>query len=317
MSPIERPGLATLRAVDPEAAHGRTLRAMKYGPGPVSAPRLIARLPGLDLPNPVGLAAGFDKNAIALAPLMSAGFGFLEVGTATLRPRPGNPTPRMFLLPGERSAVNRFGFNNDGVDAIVKRLAARPKGIPVGLSIDGNALDSVLRACLPHVDFVTVNVSCPNVVRGNVQDVLAGIRDVPGYKKPLFLKISPDSTISSIIDWAGIDAIVATNTRATEGGGLSGAPLFDGSTRVLARLSQETDIPLIGVGGIGSAEQAYAKIKAGASAVQLHTALLYDGVALAARIATELDALLERDGFANVAEAVGTGHKEWLGSPQI
>lgn len=345
---IERAGLAALRALDPERAHGLALRALRAGlgprGGPVSSPRLRTKLAGLDLPNPIGLAAGFDKNATALGPLARTAFGWLEVGAATPRPQPGNPRPRLFRLTEDGAAINRFGFNNDGMDAVAARLAARPAGAIVGLNLGANkdsedrAADfaRVLATCGPHVDFATVNVSSPNTERlrdlqGPValRALLAGVlaaRDALPRRVPLFLKIAPDldaAALEGIAEAArGVDAIVATNTtldraglasrHASEAGGLSGRPLFARSTRVLARLSTLTDLPLVGVGGVETADQAYAKIRAGASAVQLYTALVYGGLSLAGRMARELDALLARDGFASVAEAVGTDRDRWL-----
>ncbi len=352
MSLVEKAGLALLHRLDPEVAHGLSLRALNAGlaggSGPVTTPRLATRLAGLDLANPVGLAAGYDKNAEALAPLMRAGFGFLEVGAATPRPQEGNPRPRLYRLTSDRAVINRFGFNNEGAEVIAARLAARPKGIPVGLNLGANkdspdrAADfaEVLRVCGPHVDFATVNVSSPNTEalrelqgKAALTALLAGVMAARGALPrpvPVFLKIAPDLTdaeiaeIAQVAGDAGIDAIVATNTtlsrpelkspHATEKGGLSGAPLFDLSTRVLARLSLETGgaIPLVGVGGIGSADDAYAKIRAGASAVQLYSAMVYRGLSLVREIAAGLDARLARDGFASVADAVGTGRDTWL-----
>ncbi len=170
----ERLGLALLQRLDPETAHGLALKALRSGlaplPGPVTSPRLATTLAGLELPNPVGLAAGFDKNATAVAQLSRAGFGFIEVGAATPRPQQGNEKPRLFRLPEDQAVINRFGFNNDGMDAIAARLAMRPAGIPVGLNLGANkdspdrAADfaTVLAHCGPHVDFATVNVSSPN-----------------------------------------------------------------------------------------------------------------------------------------------------------
>ncbi len=354
MSALERLGLAALRAVDPETAHGLALRALRAGlaprPGPITSPRLATRVAGLDLPNPLGLAAGFDKNAVAVGPLLAAGFGFVEVGAATPLPQPGNPRPRMFRLAQDRAAINRFGFNNEGVKAIAARLAARPRRGVVGLNLGANKTSSdraadfaaVLARAGPHVDFATVNVSSPNTERLRelqgreaLAGLLEGVRAAnAGLARPvpIFLKIAPDlgdGEIADIVEVAlatGIDGIVATNTtlardglhgpHRAEAGGLSGQPLFAPSTRVLARLHALSGgrLALIGVGGIGSAEQAYAKIRAGASAVQLYTALAYDGLGLVARILRGLDDLLARDGFATVGEAVGTGRVTWLGS---
>jgi len=349
---LERMGMALMRRMDPERAHRLALRALNSGlaplPGPVTSPRLACTVAGLALPNPVGLAAGFDKNATAIGPLMRAGFGFIEVGAATPRPQPGNPKPRLFRLTEDRAAINRFGFNNDGMAAITARLAATAHSIPVGLNLGANK-DSAERAAdfatvLAHagaqVEFATVNVSSPNTERlrdlqgkaaltALLQGVIA-VRDAQTRKIPVFLKIAPDLTTPEIEDIAavaletGVSGIIATNTtNAREGlsnqyrdqaGGLSGAPLFDRSTRVLAQISTLTEgrLPLIGVGGIATADQAYAKIRAGASAVQLYTALVYGGLSLAAGIVHGLDALLERDGFATVADAVGTGRADWL-----
>jgi dihydroorotate dehydrogenase len=347
MSVLEQIGLRAIRAVDPETGHGLALKALNMGLGPkggaVTSPRLKTTLAGLDLPNPVGLAAGFDKNAVALDALAKTGFGFAEVGAVTPRPQPGNPKPRLFRLSEDAAAINRFGFNNDGMEAIANRLAHRPMGAVVGLNLGANkdsadrAADfaTVLRRCGPHIDFATVNVSSPNTEKlrdlqgkAALSALLAGVMEANEAGLPIFLKIAPDLSEAELEDVAevagasGLSAIIATNTTLSrdglrsahrdEAGGLSGQPLFEKSTRVLARLSTLTDVPLIGVGGVGSAEQAYAKIRAGASAVQLYTALVYGGVSLAGEIARGLDALLARDGFANVAEAVGTGKGEWL-----
>ena len=258
------------------------------------------------------------------------------MGAATPLPQPGNPQPRLFRLTEDQAAINRFGFNNDGMEAIAARLARRPKGVPVGLNLGANK-DSANRAedfarvlahCAPFIDFATVNVSSPNTEKlrdlqgpAALAALLDGVMQVRG-DVPVFLKIAPDLTdadladIAQVADDARVAAIIATNTtldrtglssaHAQEKGGLSGQPLFDKSTQVLAKLHALTKTPLIGVGGVASAEQAYAKIKAGASAVQLYTGLVYGGLSLAATLARDLDALLARDGFTNVAEAVGT-----------
>jgi dihydroorotate dehydrogenase len=352
MSVVERLGLAVFHRLDPERAHGLSLQALRRGlvplPGPVSSARLRVDLAGLALPNPVGLAAGYDKNAEALDPLTRAGFGFVEVGAATPMPQPGNPRPRLFRLSEDRAAINRFGFNNEGAEAIAARLRARPRGIPVGLNLGANKesadrvgdFSRVLRLCGAHVDFATVNVSSPNTERlrdlqgaaalkAVLKGVMAARADLP-RPIPVFVKIAPDLTeeeleeIAAVTLASKIDGIIATNTtlsrsglrspRAAEAGGLSGAPLFERSTRVLARLSKLTHgtLPLVGVGGVGSAEQAYAKIRAGATAVQLYTAMVYDGLSLVPRIVKGLDDLLARDGYRSVAEAVATGREEWL-----
>lgn len=349
---VEAIGLCALRRMDPEAAHGLALAGLRAGlapmPGPVTSARLRTDLAGIALPNPVGIAAGFDKNATALRALARSGVGFVEVGAATPRPQQGNPRPRLFRLSEDRAAINRLGFNNDGAAAIAARLARRPRGAVVGLNLGANR-DSedkaddfvqVMTLCAPHVDFVTVNVSSPNTEKlrdlqgraalsGVLGRVMAARAALPG-RLPVFVKIAPDLSpaaledIAEVATAAGVEAIIATNTTTTrdglkspharEAGGLSGRPLFDRSTRVLARLSALTEgrLPLIGVGGVASAEDAYAKIRAGASAVQLYTGLVYGGLSLGAGIARGLDGLLARDGFANVAEAVGTGRAAWL-----
>ncbi|TCP60240.1 dihydroorotate oxidase A [Rhodovulum bhavnagarense] len=351
MTMLERLGLAAFHRMDPERAHNLSLAALKTGlvplPGRLSSPRLATDLAGLALANPVGLAAGYDKNAEALAPLARAGFGFIEVGAATPLSQPGNPRPRLFRLAEDRAAINRFGFNNDGMVAIGARLATRPEGAVIGLNLGANKTSAdraadyaaVLAHCGAYVDFATVNVSSPNTEklrdlqgRAALSALLAGVMEARARLErpfPVFLKIAPDLDEAELADVAevalqsGISGLIATNTtlartglhspHQVETGGLSGAPLFERSTRVLAQLSGLTGgrLPIIGVGGIGSAEDAYAKIRAGASAVQLYTALVYGGLSLVREIVEGLDTLLARDGFANVAQAVGTCRHEW------
>lgn len=352
MRALEKAGLKLLHRCDPETAHGLALKALRLGavplPGPVTSPRLRTEIAGLTLPNPVGLAAGFDKNAQALLPLSRAGFGFLEVGAVTPRAQPGNPKPRLFRLDKDRAVINRFGFNNLGMEAAARRLSTRPQGAVIGLNLGANKNSAdraedfarVLAHCARFLDFATVNVSSPNTE--NLRDLqgaaalralLNGVieaRDWLPDPIPVFLKIAPDlsdnelSGIADVASTCGIDAIIATNTTLSrdglqsparnEAGGLSGAPLFEQSTRTLARLSHLTngEIPLIGVGGISTAEDAYAKIRAGASAVQLYSALVYQGLSLTSDIARGLDGLLTRDGFNTVADAVATRRQDWL-----
>jgi dihydroorotate dehydrogenase len=352
MKLIERLGLAALHKFDPETSHGLSITALKSGLAPLSgqvtSSRLATTVAGLDLPNPIGLAAGYDKNAEVIVPLTKAGFGFIEVGAATPRPQPGNPKPRLFRLTQDQAAINRFGFNNQGMEAIGARLASRPNTGIVGLNLGANKDSSdraadfarVLAHCGPYLDFATVNVSSPNTeklrdLQGKdaLGTLLNGVLETNAGLNtpiPIFLKIAPDLTTDEIADIAdvalktGISGIIATNTTLSrdgltskdrgEQGGLSGAPLFEKSTRVLAQLSQlcGPDIPLIGVGGVSTAAQAYEKIRAGASAVQLYTALVYGGLSMVADIAKGLDALLERDGFAHVSAAVGSGRADWL-----
>ncbi|MEM7317633.1 MAG: quinone-dependent dihydroorotate dehydrogenase [Pseudomonadota bacterium] len=352
MTLAERLALTALHRLDPETAHGLALKALKLGltpaPGPVTSPRLRQTLAGIDLPNPVGLAAGFDKNAEALVPLSKSGFGFVEVGAATPEPQPGNPKPRLFRLTEDNAAINRFGFNNQGMEKIRARLTRRPHDVAIGLNLGANKnspdrsgdFSKVLAHCASFLDFATVNVSSPNTeklrdLQGKaalsalLKDVI-GTRDALATPLPVFLKVAPDLKDSEIADVAevamtsSIDAVIATNTTLSrdgltsphkdQAGGLSGAPLFETSTRVLARISQLTDskIPLIGVGGISTAEQAYAKICAGASAVQIYTAMVFKGLSVARDIALGLDQLLDRDGFETVADAVGSKRKDWL-----
>ena len=348
---LQKLALPALHLLPPEAAHAVALRALRLGlapaPGAVSSPRLATTIAGLALPNPIGLAAGFDKNAVAIGPLLKAGFGFIEVGAATPRPQPGNPKPRLFRLAPDAAAINRFGFNNEGMAAISARLA-RPRSGIVGINLGANK-DSenraedfarVLASTGPHVDFATVNVSSPNTERlrelqgkAALTALLTGVMDARAALHaplPVFLKIAPDLddvALGEIVEVAletGISGIIATNTtlsreglqsaHAAQAGGLSGQPLFAPSTRVLARLSQlsEGKFPLIGVGGISTPEQAFAKILAGASAVQLYTALVYKGIGLAADLAHGLDALMEKNGIANIAEAIGADKERYL-----
>jgi dihydroorotate dehydrogenase len=352
MNLIEEIGLKALHLFDPERAHGLSIKALKSGLVPsakqLDLPRLRTSVAGLDLSNPIGLAAGFDKNAEVFGPLTRQGFGFIEVGAATPRPQAGNDKPRLFRLTEDRAVINRFGFNNDGMDVIADRLAAAPRPVPVGLNLGANkdsddrALDyqKVLRRCGPHIDFATVNVSSPNTEKlrdlqgaAALQSLLQGVLDARGEAElnlPVFLKIAPDLTLDEITEigevakTVGIDAIIATNTtldreglasaHAREKGGLSGAPLFEKSTRVLAQLAKATggEIPIIGVGGVQSAAEAYSKICAGASAVQLYSALVYNGFSMVHDILIGLDQILEEAGVASVSDAVGTGIDEWL-----
>ncbi|MGR3503801.1 quinone-dependent dihydroorotate dehydrogenase [Pseudaestuariivita sp.] len=348
---LERIGLPLLRQIDPERAHGLALKGVRMGLAPKADPfvseRLEVDLCGLRLQNPLGLAAGFDKNATALAGLSQAGFGFLEVGAATPRPQPGNPRPRLFRLKEDRAAINRFGFNNDGMEMIAQRLKAHHATIPVGLNLGANkdstdrAADyaKVLTRCAAECDFVTINVSSPNTeslrdLQGKdaltalISNVLEARAKLDCWV-PVFVKIAPDLTDAEVADVAdaarqtGIDGLIATNTtisreglRSThrgETGGLSGAPLRDASTRVLAKLFAATEgtLPIIGVGGIASAEDAYAKVCAGATALQLYTALAYEGLGLVPRILHGLDAILEERGQ-TMTSARGTAAPDWL-----
>jgi dihydroorotate dehydrogenase len=327
---------------DPERAHRLTIAALKMLPTaitPAADPRVAVRVAGLDLPNPVGLAAGFDKDAEVPDAMLALGFGFVEVGTLTPLPQAGNPRPRLFRLAEDRAVINRMGFNNRGQAEALARLAQRRRRGVVGINIGANkdAADRIadyaagVRAAAPLADYLTINISSPNTPglralqsRAALDELLAGAVEARGAGgPPLFLKIAPDlepadiDDIAAVVIARGIDAIIVANTTITrpplasrhagEAGGLSGAPL---SALALARLRdmrQATGggVPLIAAGGIASAADAYARIRAGASLIQLYSALVYEGPGLARRIATGLPALLARDGFASISEAVG------------
>ena len=347
---LENIGLPLLHRLDPEMAHGLAIKALQLRlapqPGAVTTDRLQTKLAGIPLPNPVGLAAGFDKNAQAVTPLLRSGFGFVEIGAVTPRPQPGNPRPRLFRLTEDMGAINRFGFNNDGMQVVAARLATRPQTGTVGINLGANKdsedraadFSQVLAHCGKHIDFATVNVSSPNTEklrdlqgREALSALLSGVMEPRASLTkpiPVFLKIAPDLNETELDDivgaalQTGIDGIIATNTtlardglqsqHATETGGLSGAPVFERSTRILALLHQRApDLPLIGVGGVSTAEQAYAKIKAGASVVQLYTALVFHGISLGACIARDLDDLLSLDGFDGIGQAVGVAAADY------
>ena len=341
-----------LKFIDPETAHGLAIFALKRGLVPSGGgkddPRLRQQLWGRDFANPVGLAAGFDKNGEVTDPMLAQGFGFVEAGTITPKPQPGNPRPRLFRLVGERAIINRLGFNGDGMEAVRRNLLARRSHGPVGVNLGQNA-DSAdafadyaagARTFAGLADYLVVNVSSPNTpgLRAlQSRDQLAGLLDAvkdavagaaPDNPPPLLLKVAPDLTeddkrdIAEVALEKNLDGLIATNTTIerpaglkdsdrAETGGLSGRPLFEPSTRVLADFYRLTEgrLPLIGVGGVSSGADAYAKIRAGASLVQLYTALVFDGPGLVNRIKKELSGLLAKDGFANVAEAVGADHR--------
>jgi len=311
---------------------------------------------GLDFANPVGLAAGYDKNAEVIGPMLRMGFGFVEAGSVTPRPQPGNPRPRLFRLPAQGAVLNRMGFNNEGLEVFARRLEDRrgtpsaPPGV-VGANLGKNkdtaeaADDYVLgvRRLAPLADYLVVNVSSPNTPglralqgRAPLETLLrrvleardAGTADRPPRRPPVLLKIAPDLTDEDKADIAavaldtGIDGLVVSNTTIArpngipdrfrdEAGGLSGRPLFAASTALLGEMHRLTEgrLPIVGVGGIASAADAYAKIRAGASLVQLYSALVYGGPGLLWAIKSGLADLLRRDGFSRVADAVGAGHR--------
>jgi dihydroorotate dehydrogenase len=336
-----------LRALPPETAHRLVLAGLSAGLGGRSAapdpPILGQRLWGRDFPNPIGIAAGFDKDARAPNALLRLGFGFVEVGTVTPLPQPGNPKPRVFRLDDDHALINRMGFNSSGLDRVTARLRRRHSGVGiVGLNLGRNR-DSVdaladyalgVRRAAPVADYLVVNVSSPNTpglralqARAMLQELLIAVqaaREESGARAPLLVKVAPDLSPPECEDIAAvalsvrIDGIVVANTTvarpadlkgraAREAGGLSGRPLFARSTALLAEIYRLTDgrLPLIGVGGVASAADAYAKIRAGASLVQLYTALVFAGPALLGQIKIGLADFLRRDGFSSVGEAVG------------
>ncbi|HMO76701.1 MAG TPA: quinone-dependent dihydroorotate dehydrogenase [Sphingopyxis sp.] len=311
----------------------------------LTSPVLATELAGLRFPNPVGLAPGFDKDARVAAAMPRFGFGFVEVGTLTPLPQEGNARPRLFRLVEDRAVINRMGFNNGGQAAAaarIERLRACGIAVPLGINIGANK-DSDDRvadyakgtaAMAPLADYLTVNISSPNTPglralqdKGALEALLDAVAAAQseGQAKPVFLKVAPDlepADIDDVVTVAidkGLAALIVSNTtvarpalrsrHAGEAGGLSGAPLRDLALQRLRdfRAASGGKIPLIGVGGIGSAEQAWARIRAGASLVQIYSAMVYAGPGLAARIARGLEALAARDGFATVADAVGVG----------
>ncbi len=337
-----------LKLVQPEFAHRLTIRALTLGLGAVAAqpddPILAIRRFGLNFANPVGLAAGFDKNAEVLAAVLRLGFGFAEFGTVTPQAQAGNPKPRVFRVPSHRAVINRLGFNNDGMDAAVRRIEAlRASGQalagPIGGNIgkNKNQTDAVADYVVgtarlsPLVDYLTVNVSSPNTPglralqsRAALTELLSAVLGARQRPVPVLVKIAPDLTEADVEDVvrAVIDTqtsgIIVSNTTisrptdlpsglAAEGGGLSGAPLFEPSTEMLRRVYRiaEDSIPLIGVGGISGPDEAYTKIRAGASLLQLYTALVYEGPGLVTRIKTGLAARLRADGFETLSDAIG------------
>jgi len=345
------PATALLRLLPPETAHQWTIRLLATGLVPAIGepddPVLATTLWGHTIPNPVGLAAGFDKNARVFGDMARFGFGLVEVGSVTPRPQPGNPRPRLFRLAEDRAVINRMGFNNLGHDYVRGRLAARRPGpglLGVNLGANKDSADRAadyvagIRALGALADYVVVNVSSPNTpglraLQGEAEldDLLARVlaqRDATaaaaGTAIPLALKIAPDLTDDDVADICavalarGVDGLIVANTtiarpaglmsrHKAEAGGLSGRPLFAPSTALLKKVYRHTEgrVPLIGVGGIASGADAYAKIRAGAAAVQLYTALVYDGPGLIGRIKRDLAALLKTGGYTRVADAVG------------
>ncbi|NNE24340.1 MAG: quinone-dependent dihydroorotate dehydrogenase [Rhizobiales bacterium] len=341
-----------LRILDAETAHNLTITALYRGLNPFkvppATPQLATKVLGLELPNPVGIAAGFDKNAEVPDQMLAMGFGFAEVGTVTPQPQDGNPRPRLFRLQEDGAVINRMGFNNQGHAAAQARLRAR-RGKPgiVGVNIGANKTseDRIadyllgLEAFHDLASYLTINVSSPNTPglrglqsRGELEELIGRLmakRAELQSTTPLLLKIAPDlgddelDDIAAVCLDAGIDGLIISNTtisrppltssKANEQGGLSGAPLFEMSTVVLAKMYRRTrgELPLIGVGGITSGETAWQKIRAGASLIQLYSALVYQGPKLVWDIRYHVAAQLAAGSYNNLADAVGSGAQEW------
>jgi dihydroorotate dehydrogenase len=336
---LAAPALFTL---DPERAHRLTIAALQLAPAlpPLQDQKLATRVAGIDFANPVGLAAGFDKDAEVPDAMLGLGFGFVEVGSITPLPQEGNPRPRLFRLAADRAVINRMGFNNRGIEAALARLAQRKRRGVLGINVGANkdARDRVadylagIATFTPHADYLTVNVSSPNTPglrdlqsEGELAALLSAIAAARTFETPpVFLKVAPDLAegdhdriVRAAIDH-GIAGLIVSNTtisrpalrsaHAGETGGLSGAPLqalaLDQLRRFRAIAGNE--LPLIGVGGIASAEDAWVRIRAGASLIQLYSALVYEGPGLVRRITRKLGHLMERDGFASIADAVGS-----------
>ena len=337
-----------LHLLDPEDAHRASILGLKLGLGPVDQapddPILATTIAGLALPSPVGLAAGFDKNAEAPDAMLRAGFGFVECGTVTPLPQVGNPRPRLFRLSEDRAVINRMGFNNAGLDAFAANLAARRHKGVVGANIGANkdSDDRIgdyvagLRRLWGLASYFTVNISSPNTpglralqTRAALEDLLGRLgearRDLnPTGDYPVFLKVAPDledgevETIVETVAAFGLQGIIVSNTtvsrpdslrspRRTETGGLSGPPLMSLSTQVLARFhaANSHSLTLIGAGGIATGADALAKIRAGASAVQFYSAMVFEGPGMVVQVKRDLAARLRAEGFASVADAVG------------
>jgi len=336
--------LPLLRHMDAEHAHDLALRALRLGLAGRDAtpddPSLAITVLGRRFANPIGLAAGFDKNAIAVAGLARLGFGFVEAGTVTPRPQPGNPQPRLFRLEHDRAVINRMGFNNAGLEAYVRNLAANAKrSVPLGANVGINKegadpeedYPALIGAVAPHVDYAVINVSSPNTpglrdlqTEARLRAILRAVTTVPN-RPPVLVKIAPDLAddgVAAIVETCiaeGVQGLIVGNTtisrppglrsrHAAEAGGLSGRPLFSLSTRILARAYQFANgrLVLIGVGGVSSGADALTKISAGASLVQIYTAFAYDGPALIPRIKRELVAALRDAGFAHIQDAIGS-----------
>ncbi|MBZ9862864.1 quinone-dependent dihydroorotate dehydrogenase [Mesorhizobium sp. CA12] len=361
MSVLDRIGQKLLFSFDPETAHGLSIAALRCGlPVGATAPRrpthdarLKISLCGLDFPNPLGMAAGYDKNAEVPDALLGLGFGFAEAGTVTPLPQAGNPKPRIFRLTADEAVINRLGFNNEGHAAAEKRLAAR-KGRPgiVGVNIGANK-DNADRIAdyergvarfAPYASYLTVNISSPNTpglrnmqAREQLGELLSRVmkaRAAAPAQPPVFLKIAPDLVEAELEDIAAeiaekkIDGVIVSNTTlartglrsggvANETGGLSGKPLFERSTAVLARMRKllGPSIAIIGVGGVDSTETALEKIRAGADLVQLYTGMIYAGPALPGRIIAGMARYVERERLGSIRDLRDSACERWASKP--
>jgi len=341
-----------IRLLPPEPAHRAAIAGLKIAP-PRSArpcdPRLAVEALGLRFPNPLGLAAGFDKNAEVPRAMLNLGFGFVEVGTLTPRPQDGNPRPRLFRLPEDCAVINRFGFNNEGYETARARLARRPAGV-VGVNVGANkdAADRIadyvlgVKTFAAAADYFTINISSPNTPglrdlqkREALDELVArvvGARDESEPRRPLLIKIAPDLDERGLDDIVAsalarrVDGLIVANTTVArpaslrsrhrgEAGGLSGRPLFEPSTRLLARahLAVGGAMPLIGCGGVEDAETALAKIEAGASLVQLYTSLALRGVGVVEEILAGLARAVHERGVASIGALTGTQASNWAG----
>lgn len=359
--PLLRPLLAALGA---ETAHRFTVWALQRAPLAKPEPDdaiLATRVFGLDFTNPIGIAAGFDKHGEVPRALAALGFGFVEIGSVTPRPQPGNPRPRVFRLAEDRAVINRYGFNSVGAKGVAANLQRqwgkaleRGSALPLGINLGKNRDTPAERAAEDFAEtaallrgvagYMVVNVSSPNTPglralqsRGELEAILArvqtvlgeagGVADLPRHR-PLLVKIAPDLAAADLADIAAValagrcDGLIISNTTTRrpetlrsrhrgEAGGLSGAPLKPFALETLRAMHRLTEgrVPLVGVGGIASGFDAYERVRAGASLVQVYTALVYEGPALIGRIKRDLAALLRRDGFASVAAAVGADHR--------
>lgn len=331
-----------LFALDPERAHRLTIAALALAPKrkPPAPGPLATQVAGIAFANPVGLAAGFDKDARVPDAMLGLGFGFVEVGSITPLPQSGNPMPRLFRLADDRAVINRMGFNNGGAEAAARRLASRKRQGVLGINVGANkdSPDRIadyiagIAAFAPFADYLTINVSSPNTPglrdlqsEGELATLLSAVASArTADTPPVFLKVAPDLAagdheriVRAAVDHRVAGLIVANTTisrpplrsrHAGEAGGLSGAPLRDLALDQLRRFRAVAggDLPLIGVGGIASADDAWARIRAGASLVQLYSALVYEGPGLARRIVRGLEQHMQRAGFASIADAVGS-----------